>query len=412
MFLNSNKIKTIFKRGLLKSLKEFIYSKAIFIVPWNQHYRPTGIVDIHSNPEGVDVQILREGIVSETYVPKPMHDVMIDKGYDLNEPSGDHIRMYSRPTTALIASVKNGRVYTDNLKTSAIITEGNKLLTEVSFQYVTESTTEEESLIFKQRSFPEVESISGTVFVMIAGGVSGRGNYFHWLVDVVPRLQLLKDSGLASKVDKYLVPQYKSDFQKTTLRLLGVDESKVIECTSSTHLQCDVLMASSHPRGRKSVLIPDWVFSFYQEQKKKLLVAGEYPKRMYVTRKDSSLRGILDEDRLIEYLAQHGFEPITLAEHDFDGKVNLFSNADMIISAHGAGLTNLFFSNPESRLLELFTEGFVDPVLMNLAERNKVIYDYIIFPKNNAAHEDAKGQYEDIIVDYELLENKLKTFLS
>ncbi|MEM8868318.1 MAG: glycosyltransferase family 61 protein [Verrucomicrobiota bacterium] len=411
MFLNANKLKTIFKRGLLQSIKSFAYSKLIYLVPRNQRYRPTGIDKIGENPKGVEVKILQEDIVSETFVPKPMHAVMLDKGYDLDEEVGESVRMYSRPSRSLIAQIPKGRVYTDNLKTCAVISAENKLLTEVSFQYVTESTTEEESLIFKQRYFEAPERISGCVFVMIAGGVSGRGNYFHWLVDVVPRLQLLKESGLQAKVDKYLVPQYKSDFQKTTLRILGVDQSNIIECTPATHIECDLLIASSHPRGTKSVLIPDWVFSFYQEQKRKLLVAGAYPKRMYVTRKDSSLRGIIDENRLIDYLGGLGFEPVTLAEHDFDAKVNLFSNAEMIISAHGAGLTNLFFSNPGSRLLELFTEGFVDAVLMNLAERNEVTYDYIIFSKDNAAYEDAKGQYEDIIIDYSKLEAKLKTFL-
>jgi capsular polysaccharide biosynthesis protein len=90
--------------------------------------------------------------------------------------------------------------------------------------------------------------------------------------------------------------------------------------------------------------------------------------------------------------------------------VNLFDQAEAIVSPHGAGLTNLFFSNPGCRVLELFSEGFVDLFLLNLAERKKAEYDYLIFKNAKAAFEDQKGQYEDIFVDYEALKGKMEVF--
>jgi hypothetical protein len=412
MLLSINKFKALMKRGLLQLLLERLMLRATYWVSWNTEYRPTSVADICEVHAGVEVDRIQEQVVSRLRLPRPFYDVMLNKGYDAADVSESVVEMHSTPEDFIVAKLKGGRVYSDNLKTSAIITSDGGLLSGVSFQYVGESVSEASSQIFKQCFFKTPTHVEGTVFVMLAGGLSGRGNYYHWLIDILPRLYLLQQSRFSGKIDKYLVPQFDREFQKTSLRLMGVRDDQVIVCTPFTHLSCRDLVVASHPRGRRSLLVPDWVFNFYAEFKLKLIDRQQhYAKRIYITRKDSNLRGVYDEDRLISYLAQFGFEPVTLAEHDFDKKVNIFHAAEYIISQHGAGLTNLLFANEGCKLLELFSEGFVNPVLLNLAERRKVDYYYLIFNHQNAAHEDAKGQYEDLFVDYIAMERTLKVML-
>jgi len=413
MSFNINKLKALWKRGIFKLILNRLLLRASYLVPWNSCYRPNGVLDINTESPDVVVDIIHSDIVTTSLVPKAFFELMLQKFYDKTTVVGDYVEMQSVEETFRVAKLSEGRVYSDNLKTTAVITAGNLLLSEVSFQYVAgESTTEQNSSIFDQKFFRKPDRIDGSVFVMLAGGLSGRGNYYHWLIDVLPRLYLLQQSRFAQEVDKYLVPQYSSDFQKTSLRLMGVSEDQIIECDSFTHLSCRDLVVSSHPRGRKSLQVPDWVFDFYSDFKLKLLDSRKKRhKRIYITRKDSKLRGVYQEDRLIDYLKPHGFEAITLSEHDFDAKVNIFDAAEYIICAHGAGLTNLLFANKGCKLLEFFSEGFVNPLFMNLAEHRQVEYHYLIFDNKDAAHEDARGQYEDVFIDYDKMELTLNRML-
>jgi len=410
MFINANKIRTVLKRGLCTALREKLLHAGADLIPYKSHYRPTRIIDVHSSSENFETDYVARDEVSETYLPEGFKEIMIDKGYDRFQQEAGRTRMYSSPINRIAVRVPDGRIFSDNLKIAAYITKDNTLLSEVSFQYTRESVSETESPVFRRNFFREPLRLGGRTLSLVAGGVSGRGNYYHWLIDVLPRLQTLADSRFAGALDHVVVPQFGGAFQKTTRRLMGIGEEQIVVCGPFTHIQCDELLVTSHPRGTRSILVPDWVFELYDRLKQEVLVPDDYPKKLYVTRKDTKLRGVVDEDRLIEYLKGYGYEPVTLAEYDFDGKVNLFHAADSVISAHGAGLTNLMFSRPGTRLLELFSEGFVDPVFVNMAERRDISFDHIVFGHSRAAHEDAKGQYEDITIDYAALERKLEAF--
>jgi hypothetical protein len=410
MFINANKVRTILKRGFVTALKEKLLHLAADWIPRKSYYRPGAIVDVHSGGGSFEVDYVARAEVSETFLPEGFRESMIDKGYDCFETQSGRVRMFSNPIDRIVVKVPEGRIFSDNLKVAAYITKENNLLSDVSFQYIKESVSESESPVFRRKFFREPRRLRGRVLSLVAGGVSGRGNYYHWLIDVLPRLQTLAESRFAGQLDHVVVPQFDRDFQKTTLRLMGVEADQVVVCGPFTHLQCEELLLTSHPRGKRSILIPDWVFTLYDRLKQQVLTPGDYPKKIYVTRKDTKLRGVVDEDRLIEFLKGYGYEPVTLAEYDFDGKVNLFHAADSIISAHGAGLTNLMFSQRGARLLELFSEGFVDPVFVNMAERRNITFDHIVFGHHAAAYEDAKGQYEDVTINYPELVKKMETF--
>ncbi|MGZ0654000.1 glycosyltransferase family 61 protein [Coraliomargarita sp. W4R53] len=410
--INLNKLRTVLKRGAFKTLVEKASAQAVNWIPHKSGYRPDSVVDVRGGSDDFEVDCVDAGSVSETFLPQGFKEVMIDKGYDLFDLEVDPPRMYSSPIERLVVRVPSGRILSDNLKVAAYITRQNQLLSDVSFQYVGESVEESRSPVFRRRFFQDPVKLQGRVLSLIAGGVSGRGNYFHWLIDVLPRLQTLADSRFAGSVDYVIVPQYQRDFQKMTLQLMGISAEQIVECGPFSHFECEELLVTTHPRGKRSILVPDWVFSLYGRIKQEVLTTGDFPKKIYVTRLDTKLRGVKDEERLIEFLKTYGYEPVTLAEHDFDGKVNLFHAAESVISAHGAGLTNLIFSRPGTRLLELFSEGFIDPVFVNLAERRELVYSHLVFGNPNAAFEDAKGQYEDIIIDYATLEKKLQSFES
>jgi capsular polysaccharide biosynthesis protein len=51
-------------------------------------------------------------------------------------------------------------------------------------------------------------------------------------------------------------------------------------------------------------------------------------------------------------LAQEGFETVFLERMAIEDQISLFRDAEFVIGAHGAGLTNLLFCAPGTKVLE------------------------------------------------------------
>lgn len=75
---------------------------------------------------------------------------------------------------------------------------------------------------------------------------------------------------------------------------------------------------------------------------------------IYLSRKNISVRSILNEDELEASLVEQGFKVIYPEELSFLEQVNIFSNAKVIISSSGSALTNVVFCNQDVILILLY----------------------------------------------------------
>ena len=76
-------------------------------------------------------------------------------------------------------------------------------------------------------------------------------------------------------------------------------------------------------------------------------------KRIYVSRKKANRRKIVNEEEVECFLKNEGFESICFEDYSIFDQVFLMQNVDVLVSMHGAGLTNTLFMQPKSALLEL-----------------------------------------------------------
>ena len=76
-------------------------------------------------------------------------------------------------------------------------------------------------------------------------------------------------------------------------------------------------------------------------------------KRIYVSRKKANRRKIMNEEAIELFLTEYGFQSICFEDYTITEQVALMQNTEILISMHGAGLTNTLFLNPKSRLFEL-----------------------------------------------------------
>ncbi len=95
-----------------------------------------------------------------------------------------------------VYKVKNGRLYTDRINDTAII-KNNKIIKGPSFQFRTNNSrvingNVKENIIFTKGTPRLQKKINGKVLSLLTGG-GGNDNYWHWLFDVLPRIDICEN---------------------------------------------------------------------------------------------------------------------------------------------------------------------------------------------------------------------------
>jgi hypothetical protein len=390
------------KRDYYAKLKNKIFRFISKSVYHNYHYKPTGIY--YTSKEYVDsvpgkkpayVEVY-PGLVTHLHIPGDLYALHINP-----------LPKLSVQTDYKVVEIPNGRVYSDNDCSVAIISADNKLIHDMSFTYSeTDTVDPETNNIFNRKYFIKPKVYKGTVFSMVFGGVCIT-NAGHWLSDILPRLHLLKKSGLFDKVDYFLVPSIKLDFQRDTLRMLGIPLEKVIDGEKNPHVAADTILACTTPRGFDDA-IPQWTVDFLRDSfLKEEYTSSNLPKRIYISRKDTTIRNVVNEDEVTQLLGKYNFVTYQLSNLNFIEKVRLFANAEMIVSPTGAGLIHMYFSRRDTKLLEIFSNIFVVGPSFDIAGKVGLDYHYII------AKATGKGQglKQNIHVDIKQLKEAVENMI-
>ncbi len=79
----------------------------------------------------------------------------------------------------------------------------------------------------------------------------------------------------------------------------------------------------------------------------------ENSKKIYVTREDSSYRKIINESDVITLLRQNGYKVINPQLYEIEEQIEIFSDAEKIISPYGSNLANIIFCKPGTEVFEI-----------------------------------------------------------
>jgi len=219
-------------------------------------------------------------------------------------------------------------------------------------------------------------------------------NYYHWLSDVLPRIKLYEP--VLDKIDIFCVS---SNVPANFLEILpdfGIAKDKLIFVDKKEKLHFDHLYVASLPgsEGRS----PQWAIDYIREKLVKSTEDEKSQKKIYFKRNVGAERNILNEDAIITILKTNGFEIIDPGVLTIQQQVNLMQQAKIIISAHGAALSNLLFSNDDMIVIELFSpDYFRTDCYYTLSSIRKLNYWYIAGSKPYGAN------WGDIIVPAEVL---------
>ncbi|WP_052703076.1 glycosyltransferase family 61 protein [Paenibacillus beijingensis] len=267
------------------------------------------------------------------------------------------------------ALIPNGRLWGQH---AAVITPNNKLLNDVSLEWQSVVDPQRHP-VFQQGQLPPATYTGGTVAAL---AFVGAQSYYHWFVDVLPRIHLLRESGVY--VDKYVINTH-LPFQYETLAKMGITRDKIIETTGNHnfHLQAEKLIVTSIPNHLR---YPKWVVNFIRGEffeNHPIQTSSEF-ERIYVSRDDANYRKVVNEDEVMNVLAGYGFRKVVLSHLSLDEKRNIFASAKYVVSALGSGLIHLLFCSPKTKVIEFLPPNFVDICFWRMSNFLKLDYYYLM----------------------------------
>ena len=222
------------------------------------------------------------------------------------------------------------------------------------------------SIFQRDEPLPPPQRLPGKVAIL--SGLSGH-IYYHWLFDVLPRLEILREhlqqQGLdLSSIDYFVVNNFEKSYQIETLTALGIPAKKVVESDRVPHLEADELVVPSFA-GHFDWVPPSSIdflrrtFLTATDPAKATLQQHKKRRRIYVSRANANYRHIFNEPAVIELLSQFDFVPVTLETMTVAEQAQLFAEAEMVVAPHGSGLTNLAFCSPQTTVIECFSPHYL-----------------------------------------------------
>lgn len=240
------------------------------------------------------------------------------------------------------------------------------------------------------------------------------GNYFHWTIEVLARLALLEKENI--EYDYLYVPQT-SKFMRDSLKMWGISEEKIIAPTSDDFaIQADEIILPSLVSNSNhgwtqfvNYIRPELV----EYVKNKLLQNAQnseyknFSKKIFISRKDAPFRKLINEDEIFHALEKYGFERYELSKLTVVEQIQLFTQAEIIVSPQGTGLANSIYCNQTTKIIELF-QGLCDCTFWYIAQDFGL--NYIPVQTINFEHNFLKAWRGDTAMPVTVVEKIKKYF--
>lgn len=320
----------------------------------------------------INLKYIKSFIKQETVIERPPGTVETDVFYKFK-------KLYNRlQPENYILHIKNGRVWGNN---GAVITSDDIFLSDVSVEFGRAKFNSKEHPLFYKLKLKPPEELKGTIAVVAS---PGSNIYAHWLFDILPRLIVLRKSGLFDTIDKLIINHDNLDFQRETLEKLNLENIQFINSFRKPdfHIRAENLVVPSYPN--KHATVNKWVCDevkglFSKNNLPENSLASKFVKpnlRLYISRQNKPGRNFNNEDEVFNLLREYGFEKIQCENYSIAEKAGIFKNAEYVIGTHGSGLANVVFCKAGCKVINIFSPNYFDTFLWSLANASELQYYY------------------------------------
>lgn len=253
---------------------------------------------------------------------------------------------------------------------------------------------------------------------MIPSGIHLTGeheaNYFHWLVEVLPRL-FLCEKMLPDKQVPILVSEGLHKNLYALLDIIRSPQRAVIALkTDSCYFVENLIYPSDLTRildtydrapGHDTTYLPVALLRAMKNEIKSTINGGRshFGKRIYIKR-SSSYRKLLNEYEIEEMLLDHGFVTVDSGELSIEDQIAAFAHCELVVGPSGAAMANILWCCPETRIVILHSNHPFKkyPYWNALARACELRISYLTGPRANIitdmfeAHDDFNINPEDL----------------
>ena len=224
----------------------------------------------------------------------------------------------------------------------------------------------------------------------ISGIMDWADNYFHWMTEVLPRLFAMH----RFKPDIPVVLSEKVGgipFVLNSLDLLNISFNIL---PTGRGVLFDKLYACKVPHVGQ---FNQFLISSFRSEVIGLVSADRIiapMRKIYISRSAARRRKVSNEDELWQVLKSQGFEKVELENLPWKDQVRLFREAVLVVSNHGAGLSNIMFMPEGSKVIELKSAKNDYWCYYSLARVCHLQYAYLLCEQSETNHRDANIHVE------------------
>jgi capsular polysaccharide biosynthesis protein len=191
-------------------------------------------------------------------------------------------------------------------------------------------------------------------------------SYYHFLLDVLPRLGVLDQATAVGAPDRWYVPA-SLGFQRELLEMIGMPPEAIIDSAQVGHVQAETLVVPGLPDAHLKT--PPWAVAYLREHLLPASAQRVASRRIYVTRGTRrNTRIVTNETEVTKMLSDRGFTVVEPGRLSVAQQIRTFAEAELIVAPHGGALTNLTFASAGAAVIELFAPDYVQGCYWKLAE--------------------------------------------
>jgi len=177
-------------------------------------------------------------------------------------------------------------------------------------------------------------------------------NYFNWTLRYASRIAMFQALQQPCRI---AVPAPRKRYVTETLEFMGVPQ-ELVEYLDGPVAFDRLIVMSPFAFGRYE--ISPLITQTLREHPRVTELWRQPRRPLYVPRRNVSMRQVVNEAAVEAALTRIGFEIFDNAEHSVREQARAFRDASIVVSPHGAGLSNIVYCDLGTPVVELVPEGY------------------------------------------------------
>jgi hypothetical protein len=207
---------------------------------------------------------------------------------------------------------------------------------------------------------------------------AGWRNYYHRLIQGYFAAWIFR-THYSELAGRFIHPQT-SENEKGIMSQMGITDKNCIFLDPDQSYELSNLFFVPPTYGDYAFSPSPLLKDYGQDIASRVAPASQMRSKVYISRKDTDKRRMLNEEHLESILREKGYEIVSLSGKSFSEQVSIFKAAEKIVAPHGAGLSNLVFCASGTEIVEMTNHTYINPCFSALGQVLELAYTCHISP--------------------------------